>query len=58
VVVTAREFAKFWESRGYPSWVVNPITKKLERPAFVTLWSGPGEDDTDPPDDDETQEAA
>jgi hypothetical protein len=56
--VTAREFAKHWEDRGYPRNVVNPITGKTEPAAFVTLWSGPGEDDTDPPDDDETQEAA
>jgi hypothetical protein len=56
--MTAREFAEHWKRQGYPRNVVNPITGKTEPAAFVTLWSGPGEDDADPPDDEEVPEAA
>lgn len=56
--MTAREFAKHWESRGYPRNVVNPITGKTEPASFVTLWIGPGESDEDPPEEDDTPLAA
>jgi hypothetical protein len=50
--VTAREFAQFWEQRGYPKTIINPITGKPECAAFVTLYSGPEERDDDPDEDD------